>query len=380
MNRTVLTIGVFAAMSAGAYGATPDTPEYINLAANHIELPATADRAAWHSVAQRLDSLEQGKSTAKVRVMHIGDSHIQAEMGTSALRRHLQERYGNAGRGLITAFKLAGTNQPVDYAITAENPVDSQARLLKRPWPIKPGFTGVASSSVRSNRVTFKCLGEGHDFDTTAVFTSDGRRDMRYYNKVDSASLWMLPGERLYGVYTEKTKAPGIVYSAIGNNGATFSDYLLIDGFAEAVAAFHPDIVVFSMGTNEGFSSDSDEKIAEDTRRLIAEVRDAVPDAVMVLWTPMECQKNRNHGKTPPSPYFDINTRVAQIRDIMLDVARAEGLAVWDFYDVAGGQGVSARWIEDGLMNKDRIHLYRPGYELQGRLAAEAFNAFIDSL
>jgi len=380
MNRIALAMEILATVSVGTYAATPDIPEYVNIAANRIELPATADRAAWHRVAQRLDSLEQGKSTGKVRVMHIGDSHIQAEMGTSVLRRQLQSRYGNAGRGLITAFKLAGTNQPVDYAITAENPVDSQARLLKRPWPIRPGFTGVASSSSRSNRVTFKNFGAGHDFDSTAVFTSSGRRDMRYYAPVDSASFWMLPGERLFGVYTEKTKTPGIVYSAIGNNGATFSDYLLIDGFGDAVARFHPDIVVFSMGTNEGFSSDSNEKIAEDTRCLIAEVRRAVPGAVMVLWTPMECQKNRNHGKTPPSPDFDINKRVAQIRDIMLDVARAEGVAVWDFYDVAGGEGVSTRWIEDGLMNKDRIHLYRPGYELQGRLAADAFNDFIESL
>lgn len=376
MKKLVLALSALLAV----FTAIASVPEYINTSANVIELPASADRAGWARVAKRLDALEKGTSDDKVRVMHIGDSHIQAEMGTTALRTLLQQRYGNAGRGLITAFRLAGTNQPVDYAITAENPIDSQARLLKRPWPIRPGFTGIAASSALSNRVTFKNLNPGHGFDKATVFTSDGRRDMRWPVPVDSASFTILPGERVYGVYTERVHTPGIVYSAIGNNGATFSDYLLIDGFAESVAQFNPDIIVFSMGTNEGFSTDSDEKIAEDTHRLIQLVREANPNAVMVMWTPMECQKNRNHGKTPPSPDFDINTRVAQVRDILLDVARREGMAIWDFYDVAGGESVSARWIEDGLMNKDRIHLYRAGYELQGQLGADAFNAFIDSM
>src|SRR5688500_6243657 len=37
----------------------------------------------------------------KVNIVHIGDSHIQADFLTSPVRRNFQRQFGNAGRGLI---------------------------------------------------------------------------------------------------------------------------------------------------------------------------------------------------------------------------------------------------------------------------------------
>lgn len=371
MKKTLLWAAVLTMTALAGHSA--ERPEYIRTDLNVIELPANANRDNWHKVARDLDKL---KETGKhLDIVHIGDSHIQAEMGTSRLRELLQQRYGNAGRGLITAFRLAGTNQPVDYAITSENPTDSQARLLKRPWPIQPGFTGVASSSQWSNNITFKNLGEGHRFNRARIFTSAGEYPMRWETPRDSASFLAFGGERVYGVYTDNSTEPGVVYSTIGNNGACFSDYLLIDGFSEDVARFNPRIIILSMGTNEGFSSMTDDEIASTTRELIHRLRTANPDAVFMLWTPQECQKKDDGGN------FHINPRVADARNIMLGVARDEGLAVWDFYAVAGGDGSSDKWLGDNLMNpRDHVHLLRAGYQLQGDLAAEAIIDFLDSL
>lgn len=359
--------------TAGAAMAQSTVPEYINTGANKIELPSGANRDAWRKLAHDMDALKS--HGGHIDIMHIGDSHIQAEMGTSQVRKRMQERYGNAGRGLITAFRLAGTNQPVDYFIVSENPTDSQCRLLKRPWPITPGFTGVASSSQWSNKITFGNKEQGHDFDRARIYTSLGTLPLSWNAPVDSAAFRAFAGERVYGMYTYNSTAPGIVYSTIGNNGACYSDYLLIDGFEDAVASFSPRLIVVSMGANEAYSGKTPEQIESATRQLLSNLRKANPESLFLVWLPMESHLKDDNGN------YSIHQGVPVARDIINKVARENGAAIWNFYDVAGGEGVAQRWVDDGLMNpRDHIHLLRAGYQLQGDLAADALIAFLDSL
>lgn len=345
-------------------------PLFINYASNRIELPPTADREKWIRFAHDLSSAVDSAET--IDIVHIGDSHIQAEIGTSKLRELLQKQYGNGGRGLISPFYLAGTNQPVDYKIKAVLPIDSQVRLLKRPWEITPGFTGVAASSNKANKIVFKNLNQ--PFSYARIFTSEGERKVQYPAQVDSAFFYIFPEEKLYGIYT-LNQMPGLVYSTIGNNGACFSDYLLLDGFSESVAGFSPRLIVLSMGTNEGFSDMTDAEIKSTTKELIAKLRQSNPEALFMLWTPMECHKKDD------KEVFRVNPRVKDAAEIMLDVAREEGIAIWNFYEVAGSDGCAQKWIDANLMNpRDHVHLLGAGYRLQGELAAEAFIDFIEKL
>ncbi|MCH5220312.1 MAG: hypothetical protein J1F20_07040 [Muribaculaceae bacterium] len=349
-----------------------EVPGFINLSANHIILPSNADSSAWKKLAHDIVSAQD--NDVQIDIMHIGDSHIQAEMGTSRLRERLQARYGNGGRGLITAFKLAGTNQPVDYKITSTVEPDKKVRLLKQPWEIKPGFTGVASSAPEAGIITYQNLKEGHDFDYAEIFTSRGRTSVTYPEVVDSGIYMTIPEERVYGVYTRNTSKPGLVYSTIGNNGACFSDYLLIDGFAESVAHFAPRLIILSMGTNEGYSTMTDEEIESTTEKLIHELKQANPSALFMIWTPMECEKKNEKEK------FKINKRVKEARDIIANVAVREGIALWDFYEVAGGDKSARRWVEAEMMNpRDHVHLLGAGYRLQGDLAADALIEFLET-
>ena len=364
---------LLCAVAACLVSMAQDRPAFVNLSVNTIELPVTADSARWRSVANQIvNARDNGE---QVDIIHIGDSHIQAEMGTTKLREILQEKYGNGGRGLITAFKMAGTNQPVDYVIYGKEPSQKQVRLLKRPWEITPGFTGIASSVDVPNTVIYKNLKPGHSFNRAIIFTSEGSKRQQWTNLMDSAQFETIPNEKVYGVYTSNTNSPGIIYSTIGNNGACYSDYLLIEGFADSVALLNPKLIVLSMGTNEGFSSMSEKEIESSTRQLICDLKKSNPNAVMMLWTPMECHKKGEDD------VFHVVDKVKVAKDIMLDVARQEGLAIWDFYEVAGGDGVAGQWVDAGLMNpRDHVHLLAKGYRLQGELAAEALISFFRSL
>ncbi len=376
--RTLLTSTLIVAVAvhfAALKSNAANIPPYIDTTANHISM----NGGDWNHIRQAIDDAGQKSATDKVvRILHIGDSHIQAEFVTNHLRKLLQERYGNAGRGLICPLRLAGTNQPVDYKITSTGGGEwTQTRLLKYPWPVEPGLTGIAARPSEATTVVFHPMGDGHEVLNATFLTSDGVKNVSYPVAQDSVTFAVRAGQSVYGAILDNGR-PGLLYSAIGNNGACYTDYSLIKGFAARTRVFAPDLIVLSMGTNEGFSTMSDAQIERSVRDLVTTLRDYNPQASMLILLPMECQKNRNHGHKPLSPYYDINTRVAQAKDIIARTAADMHVPVWDFYTVAGGRGASDRWLADGLMNKDRIHLVRPGYELMAELLYRAIIERLD--
>jgi len=46
----------------------------------------------------------------KINIVHIGDSHIQSDLMTNEIRKNLQQKFGNAGRGFVFPYQLAKTN------------------------------------------------------------------------------------------------------------------------------------------------------------------------------------------------------------------------------------------------------------------------------
>lgn len=71
-------------------------PEYSNRILN--------DKAISKSL-QILDAIE-GKQFKKLRIVHIGDSHIQADIMTNYMRQNLQNKFGNAGLGFAFPYKM----------------------------------------------------------------------------------------------------------------------------------------------------------------------------------------------------------------------------------------------------------------------------------
>ena len=81
----------------------------------------------------------------------------------------------------------------------------------------------------------------------------------------------------------------------------------------------------------------------------------------ILLVTPMECQKN---GR--------INQKIKQFRNVIIQFGKDKNIAVYDWYEVAGGDNASSKWVKDRLMGGDRIHNTSKGYYLQGTLLFEA--------
>lgn len=354
-----------------------------------------------------LRSLFAASGDTTISIVHIGDSHIQAEGSTSATRALLQSAYGSAGRGLVTPLKLAGTNQPVDYSITSASRFTA-AKLMKQPWPAEMGFTGISISPMASKfAITIAAkphMGSEPDFSLIRVFASGAiprltkitdaeGRNAEFSNLASGDTLSIFIPEpltsatlhfesrgkgQIHGFLLEN-QMTGVIYSAIGNNGATFSAYNAVGNLASDLRALSPNLIILSMGTNEAFGNTTAQGLAQSIDVMVRNLRRANPGAKILLTTPAECQRSRlvrsgKGKKRRRSRIYSVNAKVAALRSAILSYGADHGIPVYDFYAVAGGDGSSQKWLDSGLMRSDRIHYSWDGYALMGTLLFHALN------
>ena len=379
-------------------------PSFIKKGKNHILF----NGADWTKLRSALTRV----TTNPVNIIHIGDSHLQADFATSEVRNNLQYDYGNAGRGLITPLRLSSTNQPVDYTFSSTLNWNA-VKLMSQVWPRTMGFTGTSITPVNPKSNFLVATSEKDDYNpfsaitvfhngqfyVTSVADADGKlipfvaEPSKNYTHIslsrevtsariyfDSAGDLTLFGANLSG------KRPGIFYHTIGNNGATYGTYNRIGKIGEGIAPLHPDLVIISLGTNEAFGRFDAGYIKTEIDHLVSNIRNANPDAAILLVTPMECQritytivkgrkkKKRRRSSTRRVKGYRINDNVERVRDVIIDYGRANNIPVYDWYTVAGGDGASNKWIKDGLFSGDRIHHSYKGYKLQGSLMYQALH------
>src|SRR5687768_5210813 len=82
----------------------------------------------------------------KINIVHIGDSHIQADYMTSVIRRNFHRHFGNAGRGLIVPLRVAGTNEPNNFK-SVSNTTWNSKRIVFPDRPLPVGIGGVTIES-----------------------------------------------------------------------------------------------------------------------------------------------------------------------------------------------------------------------------------------
>ncbi len=70
-----------------------------------------------NSISKFYKKLKENNS--KINIVHIGDSHILADLFTGYVRKNLQNQFGNGGRGLIFPHRLAKTNGPSDIRLNS---------------------------------------------------------------------------------------------------------------------------------------------------------------------------------------------------------------------------------------------------------------------
>ena len=91
---------------------------------------------------EKLAQIKLPDSRQKINIVHVGDSHIQADLMTNVVRERLQAEYGNAGRGLVFPYNLAKTNGPWDVRFSS-NGSFSSFRNVSTVSSANIGLTGI---------------------------------------------------------------------------------------------------------------------------------------------------------------------------------------------------------------------------------------------
>lgn len=124
----------------------------------------------------QLGELEAGR-IHQVRILHVGDSHIQADFWSGWMRTLLQRRFGQAGRGLIFPYKQAGSHNPLDL-VTQSNTAWLGRWRTYNDGDLNTGITGMA---IQTNQPNFELIfsqknryGLDNRFDCVTLFYQKG--------------------------------------------------------------------------------------------------------------------------------------------------------------------------------------------------------------
>jgi lysophospholipase L1-like esterase len=357
---------------------------------------------AMHSFFASLAKTETEGGQA--RISHYGDSPITNDGITSTVRRKLQQRFGDAGHGFVLAAK--------PWAWYAHNGVATQASTL---WSSEPMFIsrgdhlfglGGASftTSAANATATFNAISEGDikhavtsldiyylaqpnggefDVEIDAVnqrrisTASDEIKSAFYRVEVEEGAHTLTlrtigNGEvRMFGVVLEN-HTKGLQYDSLGVNGAfigLLANYLDEHHWLEQLRHRKSDLVIIGYGANESqFETLNMVQYERDTKEVVRRIRQALPDASIMLLGPMDRGMRGAGGQIITRPM--IKKLIAYQRKLAAEM----GCAFFDSYTAMGGEGTVARWFETRprLMGGDFTHPTAQGSEIVGTLIYEA--------
>lgn len=342
---------------------------------------------------------KEGKGT--VRIVHIGDSHIQADLLTAPVRNQLQAYFGNAGRGLVFPYQLARSNAPPDI-FSSSNTSWQYNRLAHPEIGITAGIAGFCIQSGAAHPVINLSLKPVNDtaqtFTRVRIFTGADRDTdlLLHAGNNDTGFLLTRPTDTslylearldqpassftlspsgtpfyFYGASLEKGDS-GVLYHVIGVNGATYGQFNKATLFWQQLPALSADLYIVSMGTNEAQKLFSDiTELNLQLLGLVTKLRAASPQAAILITSPADSYLG---GKSLSKPMKAISTALA-------DFCAAQQLPFWDLYTITGGYGSARSWEKNKLMSRDRVHYIKPGYEVQGNLLftalAKGYNLYL---
>ena len=363
----------------------------------------------------RLSALEDGRR-ARVAIGQFGASHTAGQMLTDRMRQRLGARFGEVGRGYISAGTASNRLTPSgvfrdvtgDYDVADGREVGSggavgmagpKLRLapgsrfrvgfckgcpldstrtkgtLTLSWLYTPDM-GVADVFLDGVRIGGLSPGDRrHDSDVQRLVVPIAAERATLDVVVRSLGDGTVDGVdgpvgpvHLLSVAEEMDRR-GIVLDAAGLPGTTgmTAQRWRQDLLAEEVRARDYDLVITAWGTNEAGIRSLDE---QTYRRHFG----ATLDTLLGATAHADCliigatdRFDRHDNELVPAPSHELVERAQRA------IAAERGCAFYSLRTLMGGPGSMRRWVDDGLARSDYVHFTREGY---ARLA----DAIIDDL
>jgi lysophospholipase L1-like esterase len=400
----------------GCTGATTDsaesrTPNELISSRASTQAPTlargTSGLASFFYDLQRL----QAGQLDHVRILQLGDSHTAGDFFSGYLRSRFQERFGDAGRGMMPpGYTYRGLRQTEVKVTQSRGWIIHDSLKASDPGPF--GVSGfVATSTSAGARMAVSPVTPG-GFDVARVnylHSTSGRPlevllDGRIAKVVPTAGpadtpgsldLSAPPGTQTLEIIADapgvritswgiERRHPGVLFDSFGVSGATVDifnhwDPLLVQWDLKEL---RPSLIIVAYGTNEAFKFDFDASAYKQVfAQVLKSLKQMAPDASILVVGPPGGQRSSPNQKRSPSTgsagRWETPESVTEVRYIQHDTAVAFGDAYWDWASVLGGTRGFNSWVytDPPLVRSDHIHFTVLGYETS---AKALFNFLMD--
>jgi hypothetical protein len=400
--KHLFSLSAVLLLCISTYSQSPEYPydipqyDFINYNLNKIIFPGDST-IFMNFMANYSGLIRNGEG--QLSIVHIGGSHLQADIYSHRIRERFQTfiQGNNGGRGLIFPYSVARTNNPSNYKVSYTGRWES-CRNVEKKKSCSLGLSGISVTTYDTlssititfpednaisydfNRVRIFYLDDNLSYDCSIHTSVSGKRVGKqngmetwdFHTYADSLVLNFSKTDSLQERFTLfgislGTDDPGMIYQAVGVNGAKIPSFLRCSLLPEHMAYLEPDMVVLSLGTNDAYTRYfNKETYRQNYDTLIRRIRTAVPGVAVLLTVPNDSYLYRRYA----------NKNTEQMKEVILELAAEHECGVWDFYSIMGGLNSIWVWQRFGLAKRDRIHFTQKGYELKGDLF---FNAFLKS-
>ena len=315
-----------------------------------------------------------------VRVVHYGDSQIEADRMTFMLRRMLQERFGGCGTGMLsiepyydlrTALITVRHNGQVIHPKTYRAFGPSSHR---RPnWIYGP----MAQVSVMDNlqvagsediTVSLRSRTTGTESRYTRIRIVAERDSIIQMEDTVSSYVLKLNGKQdVYGISLESET--GVQVDNVALRGSTGTIFTQIN--PEALWHYYNTtrtrLIIWQFGGNAAPYIKNENQVAiymKKVRQQIRILHRLAPEAAILMVGPSDML---TYDKGEKRSY----KIVPSIDNALRQVAGEEQATYWSLFEAMGGTGAMAEWQDKGWAGKDGIHFTREGADRAGRMLTD---------
>jgi len=345
--------------------------------------------------------------TRKLTILHIGDSHLQADILTGLMRNQIQQWFGYGGRGFVMPYAAAGTHSAYDYRTSCTGTWYFARNVQYKPM-FDMGITGATVytqdssasfkfvfyyNSIRDNFTHLKIFLKQSRHSFNLKLKASGQADTirincNQHNELpyietdlatgcDTLQFFMDKTDTCQhsfecsGMIIESPEDKGVLYCSVGINGAGLKSILRENILTVQLRELKPDLLIFDMGSNDFMAGKIYvDDIKKDLSRIIDLIRTASPETCIII---TNCQDiyRRRRDVVECEDYANLTKEVAIIKNC----------AFYDYYNVSGNKFSMLKWSASKLAQYDRTHLTTAGYYVRGELCLNAIlNSYYTSL
>ncbi len=347
------------------------------------------------------DALFEAMENAKaepMRILHYGDSQIEADRISMGLRERFQTAFGGSGVGIVPAVQSVGTltliqGSPKLPHYFAYNMGDHLSNGRYGVIAQVAKLSGAATFNFRSSemdgvphsktfsKVTMVCSGTGTASATAGGMTVEMRDasttggEVKFLtaalgSPVKKVSVSARGNMEVFGFMLDGND--GISVDNVPMRGCSGTVFTQISRKTLEPYFKHNKIglIILQYGGNSVPYMKREKQMRGYKQSLIAQVnlfKEMSPDSKILFIGPADMSTNVK-GKKQTYPQLEATIKILE------EVCHETGIAFWNLYEAMGGYNSMLRWVDANLAGKDYVHFTREG---AGKVSDMLFNTYL---